>query len=155
VTTSVSLRRAGSEDVGEIAAVHEASARAAYAHVLAGPFPADEARATWRARLANGRAVVAEADGAVVGFAVVTPAGELAGLYVRPEWWRAGVGGRLLGAVAEARRLWVLEANASARAFYERHGWSPSGVQQPGPEGTVELQYVRRVTDRRSGSDSL
>lgn len=79
----------------------------------------------------------------MVGFAIVQPDGELNGLYVHPDWWRQGIGTRLLAAVPEARTLSVLEENGIGRAFYERHGWEPDGTTHPGPEGAVELRYRR------------
>ena len=68
---------------------------------------------------------VAEDAGRVVGFAAL--AGDvLAHLYVHPEAQRRGVGGALLDHVKERRpggfSLWVFQANASARRFYETHG---------------------------------
>jgi GNAT superfamily N-acetyltransferase len=87
--------------------------------------------------------LVAAVPGAsLAGYAVVgadpddAAAGLLFLLYTPPEAWGTGAGSRLMQAslqrllamaVGEAR-LWVLEANARARAFYQREGWRPDGA---------------------------
>ncbi|MEO6511199.1 MAG: GNAT family N-acetyltransferase, partial [Nocardioides sp.] len=78
--------------------------------------------------------LVAELDGAVVGHAVASAAGEDAELQriaVDPAYRRRGLGAALLGAVeaqvagdgAERLLLEVREDNATAAAFYEAHGF--------------------------------
>ena len=74
----------------------------------------------------------------------------------------SGVGGRrgpafaLHGAVlararADAREAltrWVLRTNARGRAFYERQGWRPDGVEHRKPFRDVlldEVRYLRSV----------
>jgi GNAT superfamily N-acetyltransferase len=51
-------------------------------------------------------------------------------LYVAPEHLRRGYGSQLVR-LAQATRselaLWTFEANLAARAFYEAHGFRPSG----------------------------
>jgi GNAT superfamily N-acetyltransferase len=51
-------------------------------------------------------------------------------LYVAPEYFRRGYGSQLV-CLAQATRselaLWTFEANVPARAFYEAHGFRPSG----------------------------
>ena len=89
---------------------------------------------------------VAEADGRVVGFAsgmmkTEAPLGfdaELTGIYLVQDAQRAGVGKRLVAAVAAAQRAhgatamiaWVIASNKAARAFYERLG-GELVVEQP------------------------
>lgn len=80
----------------------------------------------------------------LVGFASLGPAygedetGSLAKLYrlfVLPQVWGTGVGGSLLASSTDLLReagfaaavLWVGAANADARAFYERRGWTLDG----------------------------
>ena len=81
---------------------------------------------------------VAEIDGRVVGFAsgIMKPEAkqgfdaELTGIYVVREAQGAGIGKRLVAAVAAAQRshgatgmiVWVIAGNKIARAFYQRLG---------------------------------
>ena len=61
--------------------------------------------------------------------------GEVVSLYLRPAYMDKGLGGPLLEAAVNALReqgfrqifLWVLEENARARHFYEKHGFVCSG----------------------------
>lgn len=87
--------------------------------------------------LAAGQVRVAEQAGVVVGFATVLPglsseAGELDGLFVEPELWRAGVGRALIEdavEIARASALRRLEVTAKPRAiaFYEKVGFVTVG----------------------------
>jgi GNAT superfamily N-acetyltransferase len=60
---------------------------------------------------------------------------ELYAVYVRPGYWSSGTGqalvGRVLALVAEAGyadiSLWVIEANARGRQFYEKAGFADTG----------------------------
>jgi GNAT superfamily N-acetyltransferase len=86
--------------------------------------------------------------------------GEVYALYVDPDAWGAGVGTSLLDAGVgwlttrqmSPVRLWVLEGNARARAFYERRGFAADGevstisIEQPG-QLPVELPEVRYTID--------
>jgi GNAT superfamily N-acetyltransferase len=69
--------------------------------------------------------LVAERDGAVVGFAEVLP-GELNHLYVDPHAQGSGVGSALFARATELEpagfELWTFQRNANARAFYAARG---------------------------------
>lgn len=103
---------------------------------------AEAIASAWRESLATGRSrlYVAELDGRIAGYAGVGPerdpsasrtTGELYALFVHPDAWRAGVGRALTDAAVDDLRahgcdrvnLWVIEANARARAFYRRYGF--------------------------------
>lgn len=129
--------------VDDVTRVHEAAASVAYAHILSEPFPRQEVASRWSGHA--GRTVVAMRQDLVVGFAASSPDGTLEGLYVIPDEAGHGLGTALLEAVAPVSRLWVLEANAAGRRFYERRGWHWSGVTQAAPDagGVPELLYVR------------
>jgi GNAT superfamily N-acetyltransferase len=87
-------------------------------------------------------------------------AGEVYAIYVTAEVAGSGVGRAMMdAAVAWAHgggldpvRLWVLEGNARARAFYERYGFRLDGgrstytIEQPGelPVDLAEVRYTLR-----------
>ena len=79
--------------------------------------------------------------------------GELYALYVHPDCWSTGTGHALMDRVlARTRRaaypqivLWVLEANARARGFYQRAGFAPDGASNVLHRlgGVNEVRYRR------------
>jgi GNAT superfamily N-acetyltransferase len=76
--------------------------------------------------------VVAELDSVIGGVASLHTSGEIRLCYVAPERQRSGLGTALLvalEAVATARGIQkvILKSTVGARAFYERHGYVPSG----------------------------
>ncbi|GAA1965507.1 GNAT family N-acetyltransferase [Nocardioides panacihumi] len=99
----------------------------------------------WRGRIAwpDGSTWVAEDDGGLVGFVSTGPGRdgsgvlELMALYVRRSHYGAGLGHRLLETAIGAgpAYLWVLDGNARAIGFYERHGFSFDGQVEDEPEG--------------------
>lgn len=124
--TEVSLRLAGQDDLPAVAELYLAVRRAAAPLMPPGVHPDDGVRRWVRSwDLATRDVWLAEADGALVGFATLTPTW-LESLYVAPAAQRRGVGSALLD-VAKAQRpegfaLWVFETNVPARAFYATHG---------------------------------
>jgi GNAT superfamily N-acetyltransferase len=99
---------------------------------------------------------VAEGGGTIVGLAVCTRTGstcELRSLYVVPQAWGSGLAHDLMETALDAMRdrgaheavLWVVEANARARRFYEREGWSADGEARPSDVGPQELRYRRAL----------
>lgn len=141
----VTLRPALPADAEAGAALHAACWREAY-----GPYVdaarlegrlADTERWTsaWARQLVDGPPrVLADADGELVGFAVVGPTrdddaatpSELYAIYTRAAWWGTGLGQRLWDAVRPRLpcSLWVLEANRRAQAFYRRNGFAAAYV---------------------------
>jgi GNAT superfamily N-acetyltransferase len=105
---------------------------------------------------------VAERGREVVGVAVRVGS-ELQALYVVPESWGTGVANRLTDAALTSMReagateatLWVVEANARARRFYEREGWQPTGETRDSQLGPAELQYRRQVSLPIRSNDAL
>lgn len=73
----------------------------------------------------EGRVLVGERNGIVLGFAEVLP-GELNHLYVAPEAQGTGVGSALFAAATRLEpaglELWTFQRNAAARAFYAARG---------------------------------
>lgn len=162
------------EDMADVLRVRTAGWRAAYRGIVppayldaldAGPEALTRALRHFRERPRDRHHLVALRGGRVVAFAVCGAArptlplpaegarpGELYALYAHPDAWSTGMGGLLL---QETRRrlaaegypsmvLWVLEENARARAFYERHGLRPTGSRtllRLGGARLPELQY--------------
>ena len=95
--------------------------------------------------LARGQIILAEATGAPVGFAAFAIGGsqfaELAGMFVHPDYWRRGIGRRLLAAVEiellarQATGIRVV-AGTSAVPFYQAQGFTMAGEEKT-PLGPV------------------
>ena len=81
---------------------------------------------------------------------------ELYALYVHPAWWSTGTGRALMDQVLakagatgyECITLWVLEANARARRFYQRAGFIPDGGRHVLDDlgGVTEIRYRRALS---------
>lgn len=140
------LRLAEPKDMPDIARVHLATRRSAYAQLLPAPVLAKMTEAGvadwWERRLASAPdsnrllvAVEGAPNGEVLGFAHLGPGeaglGELYAIHVHPDAQGRGLGVRLLDASVVALQdleyqraeLWVLEGNRPAQGFYRRHGW--------------------------------
>jgi GNAT superfamily N-acetyltransferase len=172
---NVETRIALPTDAAEIASIHVRSWQDAYRGIVADEYldALDIGQRThvWASVLnhtAEGfqgsTSIVALVDGVVAGFATVgglrgadpaDNAGEIYSIYACPAVWGIGVGRALINAaVVQLERqgyrglfLWVLEANARARAFYERQGWNHDGEAQTievGGRPLSELRYSRR-----------
>jgi GNAT superfamily N-acetyltransferase len=150
-SATVTIRDAGPSDARAIAEVHVASWRDAYRRLLPDGFldrlSVDDRERSWRTMFTDPAygVVVAEDAGRVVGFASFGPSrdegapdgtGEIPAIYVHPDALGMGIGRQLFeeaigklreGGFARAT-LWVLEANARARRFYEKAGWSWDGT---------------------------
>jgi len=140
------IRAAGPDDAGDIAALHVASWRWAYRGLLADgvldALSVDDRAARWAELLADDdvTVLVAERDGALAGFAsagasrdddATQETGEVAAIYLAEAEAGSGLGRVLFARIQDELRsrgfvratLWVLETNARARRFYEREGW--------------------------------
>ena len=115
--------------------MHARAGRAAWSSFL-GDVLAEPDQAGWSARLAEPGFLVADRDGAVIGFARADErTGEVAYLYVDPAEQGRGTGRLLLGHVLDRLRaaghrravLRTEERNTGPRQFYERGGWRPTG----------------------------
>jgi ribosomal protein S18 acetylase RimI-like enzyme len=167
------LRRATPADAAALAAVEVASWRAAYRGMMPDAFldalSEAEKTAHWRenllkhGQLGRKRVVVALVDERIIGFVRVgaehedSEAGLVYLLYVLPEYWRRGVGRRLISAALDELRdlglsyamLWVLRDNQRARRFYEMQGWLEDGRASIDRYGDIELEArrYRRTVD--------
>jgi GNAT superfamily N-acetyltransferase len=87
-----------------------------------------------------------------------TDEGEVTYLFVRPGNITTGVGTRLLNAAEEwftetglsSAVLWVFSDNTPARSFYERSGWSYTGLEQYEPTLVKEGHHVRERLHRKN-----
>jgi GNAT superfamily N-acetyltransferase len=78
-------------------------------------------------------------------------------LFVRRRFWGSGVADllhdRLLAGMSDrgftSACLWTPVGQARARAFYERHGWRPSGAVDP--ENDLQLQLLEYVRELPEG----
>jgi ribosomal protein S18 acetylase RimI-like enzyme len=169
---ALTLRPACTDDAGLIASIHAASWQAAYRGLLPDPFLAGEVAreraAYWHARLAAPGAerrlvLIAQREREALGFMCAerqpdSPWGVLLdNLHTLPAQQRIGAGTLLMRAAQDWARacgeaqlyLYVLEGNAAAIAFYERHGWRLSGVE-PDRIGGIDvtmLRYLYRLDD--------
>ena len=151
----VTIRLARADEAEVLFEIQKAASLAGLGHIFPPdrfPYPNDAVRELWQevvARL-NHQAYVAVTDGKAVGVAAIE--GDwLNGFYVRPEQWGSDVAPALHDAVVDAIRtagcarahLWVLEANARARRFYERLGWSENGTTRvvPYPPNPIDVGY--------------
>lgn len=161
------IREAISDDIPGIARVHVDTWRTAYIGIVPAEYLAklsyERSEARWRENLFGqgdaGFALVAEADGLVVGFAGGGPErdgipgydGELYALYVLASYQRRNIGQTLLHTAAQrlaadgfkAMLLWVLQENAQARAFYEAMGgvWVDEKAITIGGAELIDVAY--------------
>ena len=163
------------EDADDLGSVHVRAWQVGYRGHMPDEFldglSIEDRRTMWRGRLTapapETEVVVIEDpdDGHVCGFAIVgrphnpSPGrpgeGELYAINLEPEAWGRGLGAPLIaGAVDALRRrgarwayLWVLEANARARRFYEREGWADDGGVKEDDFGGRLLREVRYGRD--------
>ncbi|GAB3807465.1 GNAT family N-acetyltransferase [Micromonospora zhanjiangensis] len=166
MTGRITLRPGTPADADVVGRVFLACWHVSYADLLSPAALAryDEAgaRALWR-RVLTGHpdgTLVADlpGDAGVRGVVRFGPdpddpdAGHVFSLYVHPDGQGLGLGGRLLGAAVDRLRaaghdaatLWVFAANASARAFYARHGFTPDGTTRIEPEYAEPELRLRR-----------
>ena len=143
---AATIRRAAPSDARAIAEVRIDAWRSTYAGMVPAAYLAamsvDDNAVLWQRILTAGpnttSVFVADDASGVAGFACgnMLPEqkhgfdAELTAIYLRRDRQRAGLGRRLVGAVAAAQRdhgatgllTWVIAANRNARAFYERLG---------------------------------
>ena len=162
----IGIRTASVDDAEQIAAVHIASWREAYADVVPQSYldSLDHASRTeeWRevfADLDRGTSVwVAEEEGEVLGFASLGPSRdedadrttmEIYAIYLEPSAWGRGVARELMRTVLAALppgaavTLWVLAANERAQLFYRRNGFTADGVERMEEIGGQPFREVR------------
>jgi ribosomal protein S18 acetylase RimI-like enzyme len=151
-SVDTTIRPAQADDAEALAVLHVRVWDEAYTGLMPQPV-LDERRArpladwthAWQARLAltDQRTWVALAGAEIVGFAESGRARdgsgglEMMALYVRSSHYDTGLGHRLLATAIgdEPAYLWVLDGNARAIGFYERHGFAFDGQVEQEVEG--------------------
>jgi GNAT superfamily N-acetyltransferase len=160
------LRAAESEDAMSVARVHVRSWQSAYRGLLPNEYlcqlrPEDRAQKYDFATRDPQRpqTIVAVEAGLIRGFATTAPSrdpdlaayGELAALYVDPDYWGTGIGmalvlaarDRLVGLGFQNALLWVLKGNVRADRFYRKDGWTPDGLQRTDMVWSVTVNEIR------------
>ncbi|MDG4807946.1 GNAT family N-acetyltransferase [Micromonospora sp. WMMD1120] len=166
---TITLRPATGADLMAVGALHQRSRVAAYssflpAQSLADPTPEAMGRywvERWAWERDTHRMTVAERAGRLAGFSYLGPddegdpdTGLLNAIHLEPAEQGRGVGRALMVDVLDAMRarawrravLWVLRDNAHARAFYERGGWTSTGIEREEHIGTAltpQIRYTR------------
>ena len=168
---SIWVRGSREEDGEAFARLHERCWRISYAGIADPAWvverPLAERVAEWQ-RFAGGAGLpmwtaTVDYGGEVVGLVAAGASrdegasdriGEVAALYVDPEWQGRGAGSALLErAVFELRvqffhraTLWTLEGSAQSRGFYEKHGWAFDGTTKDGGRtGARHVRYARAL----------
>jgi len=172
----MNVRRAEESDAPLLARVHVDSWHAAYRGLVPDSFlesfTYQRRVQRFRESLATGseETYVVEQNGNVMGFVMLGACrdldlnphctGEIRGIYISPDYWRQGLGKRLL---EEAQRLlesrqyreavlWVLEGNEQARGFYEAMGFTLDGgtkhVDLGAPLKAVRYRKTLRPTEQ-------
>ena len=162
------MRAAAAAEAEAIAALHAESWRRTYRGMMPDAFldgPAlEDRRRVWHTRLGTAGAdqlvIVAEDGARIIGFICVFARGDdgwgayIDNLHVAHDRKQRGLGRALMRQAAEwicatqpggGVYLWVMEANANARGFYDRRGaHNMETVEQSDPGGgsAPNLRYV-------------
>ena len=169
MTADYTLREANAVDADAIAALHTDSWRRTYRGMMSDAFldggALENRRHVWRERLGSQNSkplvVVADAGGRIAGFVCVYARGDakewgayIDNLHVAHHWQGRGVGRALMRRAAEwvcdtqpgvGVYLFVMEANANARAFYDRLGARNAGtieLKDPAGGSAPNCRYV-------------
>ena len=166
----ITIRPMTVEDTRRVGEVHVRAWQSTYRGAMPDEFldglrPEDRAE-MWRQGVDEawpGQRDVIVADGRVAGFAAYGPAhgggddplGELYAINLDPDYWRQGLGRRLIRHVtSELVRLgfpravlWVEATNDRARRFYEVEGWHFDGTEQTDTIDGVTVDEVRYARD--------
>ena len=139
----VRLRVMRTEDVAAVVALQEPGAVRSLADLFpqeSHPFPALEIADRWHVEIDDPEltCLVVLEDDRLVGFTGLRGDSEVLHFGVAVERWGTGVAQQAheqtLGLLREAgcrcARLWVFEGNLRGRRFYERLGWTKTGVQR-------------------------
>jgi GNAT superfamily N-acetyltransferase len=167
------LRQAWADDAEAIEEVRVAAWKVAYTNFMPAEFLSrlhpshhvDSLREKLSFQTASYRVFVAQQGERVVGFFTLgqpryeatADVLELWALYVSPEHWRKGIGGRLLEKTVHVAssmgckrlELWCLQGNQPAQLAYEKAGFRLSGAERTSSKLTGlplhEVHYTKRL----------
>lgn len=127
----IAVRRAAEGDGPRCAEIFLEGRRAAFPWQPAERFRLDD----YYDCTADTDVLVAEVDGAIVGFiAIDSPDHVIHALFIDRDWRNRGIGSHLLGrallALQGAAQLTCAVRNRAARAFYEHQGWTPLPTEE-------------------------
>jgi len=151
---TAALRPAAAADAREIADLFLDARRDALAYMPV--LHSDDETRRWMSEvvMAQNTVWVAVLDDRIVGFLALVGE-QLDHLYVRPGYYRQGIGDRLLAMAKElsSRRLQLFtsQRNGRARAFYEARGFVPIhfGDGSANEEGDPDVLYEWIAPNRR------
>lgn len=141
------MRPLGAGDVEAISLVHHRACLIAY-RFMNWCYSLDEVRKWYAGKFPEWTWTLAACgpDDGIIGF-IAAIGSHVDQLYVDPSHQRFGIGSQLLGealkSVPHPVTLDVFEDNASARAFYEKHGFQARARWMNEEEGAIDLFYVR------------
>jgi GNAT superfamily N-acetyltransferase len=136
-------------ELGAIASIHRLARQAAMPWLPDIHTPDEDRFYFERTVFKENTLLVARNGGRVLGFAAYKEAW-LNQLYVSPEHWRLGIGGRLLEAAqktSKSLQLWTFQRNTTARWFYAARGFSE--CEQTDGRGNEEKEPDVRMVWRR------
>jgi putative acetyltransferase len=157
----MSLRRAALADMAAVAVLHRLIMRTALPFVPDIHSPEDDQRFFHDVLLPTNQVWVAEAGGAIVGYAAWSD-GWLNHLYIHPDHHGQGLGDALLAKAMAGQaslQLWAFQKNVRARRFYEKRGFSlvrltdGSGNDEREPDALYQWRRGRFGADRDFVSD--
>jgi GNAT superfamily N-acetyltransferase len=161
------MKALSAEDAPEISRVYARSWKAAYRGIVPQEYLDTLPEDKWTAVLTESgwQSYSLKLDGEYAGTASVCHAreeamsgwGELVSIYLVPEYFGKGLGGPLLEAAIAGLRemgfgfiyLWVLEENARARRFYEKHGFALTPDRYTvniGGKNLIEVRYIKYLS---------
>lgn len=124
---SASLRRARPGDADTVADIFAAARHAALPQVRWAHSEPEIREWVTEVMLPRGGVWLAEQEGQAAGFTDVAE-GWVNQLYLRPPFWRRGIGADLLAHAKTLQpaglQLWCFQCNTPARAFYEANGFT-------------------------------
>lgn len=140
------------EDDDAIVSVWEAASRLAHPFV-SDDFIAAERIAVRETYLPNTSTLVAEEDGAIIGFTSMM-GDELGAIFLDPAFHGQGVGRALMNAAAKGRAfvdVEVFKNNPIGRAFYDRYGFQEvrRSIHEPTGETLIRMQWRADTPARR------